>query len=640
MFSLDLPQSFNLASVNSAIPKSTAVAPHMSAARIQASAWLYGIEGVNPGAARILDIGCGEASHLLPFALAYPQAEIVGIDLSAEKIEAGQLQFKLAGIKNTQLLCVDLESLIAGFGVKFDYIIIHGLFSLLDNQTREALFGFCRQHLSEQGLVAVQWSTQPGASLNQIIQDAIALHVRDASSEELRLSSARAALTWLSLGMSQNPAREALQEVIKEAEAMDDQTFALRYLHGMNNASYFVDFHENVSHAELRYVGDLFPWKECPEHYGDNVAELTAAACPHQDKLLVQQYLDFSVNRRSRFSLLTSAPNTQQISAQPDLARLKDLHWAASFRRDIDGSGKVYNRLRAESGAFIQTDDVVTLSVLDVLGEAWPLSMSFSQLAFHTRSPEVDKEEHEEKLLLSLGALFMQGTPGLHFQRVSSIYNEQKNPTLVPIFGKALAQLKAGFNLWNEPVELTAQEVSVLEKDNLAFADIKLVDSMRRKGLLMGSTASWQAHYQALIKTVTLPEMAGTILPLILFSSPEQRGGFDSAQLAENLNSRDKKNTQPVDPKIVNCLDALIVNSEFERARELAREQVSKMEGNPNAWLELSRVYSRTSEYGSAIGAINRTLSITSISWDIYFELAVALWHLQQDWLTGRIVRA
>jgi hypothetical protein len=136
-------------------------------------------------------------------------------------------------------------------------------------------------------------------------------------------------------------------------------------------------------------------------------------------------------------------------------------------------------------------------------------------LAFHTRSPEVDKEEHEEKLLLSLGALFMQGTPGLHFQRVSSIYNAQKNPTLVPIFGKALAQLKAGFNLWNEPVELTAQEVSVLEKDNLAFADIKLVDSMRRKGLLMGSTASWQAHYQALIKTVTLPEMAGTILPFL-----------------------------------------------------------------------------------------------------------------------------
>jgi SAM-dependent methyltransferase len=261
VFSLDLPQNFNLASVNSAIPKSTTVAPYLSATRIQASAWLYGIDGAAPDRARILDIGCGDASHLMPFALAYPQAEIIGIDLSSEKIEAGQLQFKLAGIKNTQLFCTDLENLLAGLGVQFDYIIIHNIFSLLDSQTREALFAFCQQHLTSQGVVATEWLTQPGAGVSQIIQDAIALHARDANSDELRLSSARAALTWLSLGMSQHPAREALQELISEAEAMDDETFALRYLHGMNNASYFVDFHESVTRSGLRYVGDLFPGK-------------------------------------------------------------------------------------------------------------------------------------------------------------------------------------------------------------------------------------------------------------------------------------------------------------------------------------------------------------------------------------------
>ncbi|SFF07371.1 Predicted O-linked N-acetylglucosamine transferase, SPINDLY family [Phytobacter palmae] len=640
MFSSDLPRSFNLASVSSAIPKSEMVKPSLSVARIQASAWLYGIQGKNPEAARILDIGCGDASHLLPFALAYPQAEIIGIDLSQDKIEAGKLQLKLAGIENMQLFCTDIETLLAGIGVEFDYIIIHDIFSLLDTQTREALFAFSLQHLTEKGIVAVEWLTQPGAGLSQIIQDAIALHVRDADTEELRLSSARAALTWLSLGMSQHPAREALQELVKEAEAMDDDTFALRYLHGMNNASYFVDFYESVNRSGLRYVGDLFPWKECPAHYGDNVAELTAAACPRQDKLLFQQYLDFSVNRRSRFSLLAAIPETQAIFAQPDLNRLQDFHWAASFRREIDKNGKVYNRLRAESGAFIATDDVVTLSVLDVLGEAWPLSMSFAQLAFHTRSPEVDNVEHEKKLLLSLGALFMQGATGLHYQCVESIYNTQKNPNLTNIFGKAFEQLKAGFNFWNEPVELTAQEVSILERDNLAFADIKLIDGMRRKGILMGSPASWCAHYQTLIKAVTLSEMAGTILPLILFSSPVQQGGFGGAIVSADRKSFDKKNLLPVDQKIVDKLNALIVNSEFEQARELARDQVSKMEGNPNAWLELSRVYSRTSEYGQAVGAINRTLSITSVSWDIYFELAVALWHLQQDWLTGRVVRA
>lgn len=640
MFSLDLPQNFNLASVNSAIPKSTTVAPYLSATRIQASAWLYGIDGVAPDSARILDIGCGDASHLMPFALAYPQAEIIGIDLSPEKIDAGQMQFKLAGIKNTQLFCVELETLLAGLGVQFDYIIIHDIFSLLDSDAREALFAFCQQHLTAQGIVATEWLTQPGAGLSQIIQDAIALHARDASSDELRLSSARAALTWLSLGMSRHPAREALQELVKEAEAMDDQTLALRYLHGMNNASYFVDFYESVTRSGLRYVGDLFPWKECPEHYGENVAQLSAAACPHQDKLLAQQYLDFSVNRRSRFSLLTAAPETQLIAAQPDLTRLRDFHWAASFRRDIEGNGRVPNRLRSDSDAFIATDDVVTLSVLDVLGEAWPLSMNFAQLAFHTCSPDEDKAEHEKKLLLSLGALFMQGTPDLHFQRVVSVYNTQKTPRLISIFGNAFNQIKAGFNLWGEAIELTAQEVSVLERDNFAFADIRLLDEMRRKGLLTGTPASWREHYQSLIKVVTLHEMPYAVLPLILFSSSPQNGGFESTVPGTAKVIADKNNIKPVDQKIVDRLHALIANDEFERAREMAREEMGKLEANPNAWLELSRVYSRTQEYAAAVSTINRTLSITSFSWDIYYELGIALFNLDQSWLTGRIVRA
>lgn len=639
MFSLDLPQSFQLASVSSAIPKSTTVAPYLCASRIQASAWLYGVEGVNPESARILDIGCGDGSHLLPFALAYPQAQVIGIDLSAQKIEAGMLQLKLAGIENARLYCIDLETLLAGIGGEFDYIIIHDVFTLLDAETREALFTFCRQHLSGQGIVATEWLTQPGAGLSQIIQDAIALHCRDANSDALRLNSARAALTWLSLGMSQHPAREALQEMLKEAEAMDDETFALRYLHGMNNASYFVDFHASVQQAGLGYVGDLFPWNECPDHFGENVAELSAAVCPIQDKLLFQQYLDFSVNRRSRFSLLAALPEGQTVLAQPDLNRLRDLHWAGGFRREVNNRGKVLNRLRTETGAFIATDDVVTLAVLDVLGEAWPLSMSFSQLAFHTRSPETDQAEHEEKLLRALGALFMQGTAGLHFQRVASAYNTQQSPQLTAIFGRALAQLKAGFNLWNEPVALTAQEVSVLERDNLAFADIKLVDGMRRKGLLTGNVAAWKAHYQSLIKTVTAEEMAGCVMPLILFSSSPQSGGFAGAQMAEPTKI-DSKNSQPVDQKVVNRMHALIASGEFEQAREMARELTQKMESNPNAWLELSRVYSRTTDYGAAIGAINRTLNIASVSWDIYFELAVALWHLDLDWLTGRVVRA
>ncbi|MFH2342034.1 O-linked N-acetylglucosamine transferase family protein [Enterobacter cloacae] len=640
MFSLDLPQSFSLASVSSELPKSDSVAPYLCVNRIQASAWLYGAEGEDPHSARVLDLGCGDASHLLPFALSYPQARIIGIDLSPNKIEAGQFQMRLAGIDNIQLFCADLATILGGIDQTFDYIIIHNVFSLLDAESRKALFAFCRQHLSLKGIIAAEWLTQPGTGLAQFVRDAIALHTRDASNEEMQIESARAALTWLSLGMCNHPAREALAELIKEAEAMEDDIFALRYLHGMENATYFVDFHHSVEQSGLQYLGDLFPWKECPQHYGKNVAALSEAICPGQEHLLQQQYLDFSVNRRSRFSLLSGDTENQARSASPDLTRLRDLHWAGSFRRVVDGEGHVKNRLRSESGHFVATDDVVTLSVLDVVGNAWPLSLSFDQIVFHTHSPEDDLLEHENKVLLSLGALFMQDTVGLHFQRVTSVYNTKRSTHLESIFGRAFHQIKAGFNLWGEPVELTAQEVSILEKGDFLHADVKRIDELRRKGIMTGSPACWRAHFQRLITQVYPHELADSLLPLILFSSPPHAGGFEDA-LSDTVNKTvDKKDTQPVDQKLIDRMHALIAREEFAKARELARELTQKSENNPNAWLELSRVYSRTMEYAAAVRAICRTLNITSINWDIYFELSIALWNLEKGWLTGRVVRA
>lgn len=640
MFSLDLPQSFSLASVSSAIPRSDSVTPSLCVNRIQASAWLYGMEGVDPHCARVLDLGCGDASHLLPFALSYPQANIIGIDLSPAKIEAAQLQMRLAGIDNIQLYCADLETILGGIDQTFDYIIVHNVFSLLDAQSRETLFAFCRQHLSIKGITAVEWLTQPGTGLSQIIRDAIALHTRDASNENVQIESARAALTWLSLGMSNHPAREALAELIKEAEAMEDDLFALRYLHGVENSTYFVDFYHSVTKSGMHYVGDLFPWRESPQHYGENVAELSEAVCPGQEQLLKQQYLDFSVNRRSRFSLLSGATDRNNISAILDLTRLRDLHWAGSFRRMVDGEGHVQNRLRSESGHFVATDDVVTLSVLDVVGDAWPLSLSFDQIVYHTHSPEDDLREHENKVMLSLGALFMQATVGLHFQRVTSVYNTRCSANLETIFGRAFHQIKTGFNLWGEPVELTAQEVSIIEKGEFTNADVKRIDELRRKGIMIGSPSGWRAHFQRLIMQVYPHELADTLLPLILFSSSKQAGGFDGALSGNVYKALDKKDTQPIDQKVVDRIHRLIAREEFAKARELAWELTQKSENNPNAWLELSRVYSRTMEYAAAVRAINRTLSLTSINWDIYFELSIALWNLEKGWLTGRVVRA
>lgn len=642
MFSLDLPQSFDFAAPGSGIPKSTSVRSYFSPDHIRASAWLYGVDGAETSQARILDLGCNNASHLMPYALAFPQAQITGIDLSPEKIEEGRQQTVLAGIINIQLYCTDLSTLINGLEGEFDYIIIHGIFSCVDNETREALLSFCRAHLAKNGIIAMEWLTLPGTGLDQVIQDAIAYHTRNAESQDIRLASARAALTWLSLGMSKHPAREALQHLIVTAEAMDDEMFSLRYLHNMSNANYLIELNESLGNAGLHYVGDIQPWTECPEHYAGQVAELNITVNPDQDKLHIQQYLDFSVYRSSRFSLLSALTEGGDIAALPDLARLKDLHWSGSFRRDTNEKGMIFNRLRSANDELISTDDSTTLSILDVLGEAWPMSMCFDQIVFNTRAPDENIIDHEAKVLESLSALFLQGLTGLHYQRECSVYNTATQPQLTSIFGSAIHQLKGGFNLWHEPVELTLQEYLVLEKESLALADPQIVDALIRKGVLMGDATSWRKHYQTSICHASLHSMHTSILPLLLFSASPQQGGYNVIRTNSLLpvNKIAAQNIKPVGQKHIDFLYGLISKGEFEQATSVALELVGKMPENPNAWMELSRMYILTNQHSKAVGAINRTLGMLTLNWDVYFELVVALWNLEQTWLAGRLTKA
>lgn len=639
MFSLDSSPGLSFFAQSAGIPKAANSNPGLSPSRLQASAWLYGVDIPTPERARILLLGCCDPSQLLAFAQNWPDAELVVIDLVAEKMRACEQQITACGVRNVQLFCVGLDDLLQSEPGQFDYVIVHGVFALMDDDSRATLLAFCQQHLTPQGAIGFEWNTQPGSQLAQVIQDAIALHTSRVEDPAQLLPTARAALTWLSLGMSQHPHREVLLALIQAAEAMDDDAFTLRYLQNINHTDYLVDFTQCASRAGLHYVGDASPWLECPDHYGDKVAELNQAICSPDDKILFQQYLDMAVYRQSRFSLLVSAARDVTISSLPDLNKLCDLHWAGSFRREIDSNGLVHNSFHMPGGTYLRTDDVMVLSILDVISEAWPLSVSFEQLVYHTRSPEVDSHEHEAQILTALGDLFKQGTSGLHFQRMPSRYNTATSVAVTSFLQDTVSQLKAGFNLWQEPVELTTQEVSVIEKGNYAFADIMLLEAMRRKGVLLANADGWRAHFQALITEVSANDLVSVLMPLVMFSSTQAHGGFCTSALSRSA-AVDLRQAKPMAPKSVDRMYGLISAGDYDKAREFALELAHQHSGNPNAWLELSRVYARTGLHEEAAQAVCRTLAMVSTNWDIYFELSIALWQRDQQWLTGRVVRA
>jgi ubiquinone/menaquinone biosynthesis C-methylase UbiE len=70
---------------------------------------------------RILDIGCGLGHNTLPLAQAYPDAEVIGIDVGAPMLRYGHARAVALGIKNVKFMQLDAE--FTGFeSESFDWI--------------------------------------------------------------------------------------------------------------------------------------------------------------------------------------------------------------------------------------------------------------------------------------------------------------------------------------------------------------------------------------------------------------------------------------------------------------------------------------------------------------------------------------
>src|SRR5690606_18215343 len=105
---------------------------------------LFGVETPDPERMRVLEIGCGTGANLLPVALQYPQARVVGIDASASQIKTGLDDIEELGIGNVTLEARDVASLLEEEVREFDFIICHGVFSWVDEATCSAIFEICR----------------------------------------------------------------------------------------------------------------------------------------------------------------------------------------------------------------------------------------------------------------------------------------------------------------------------------------------------------------------------------------------------------------------------------------------------------------------------------------------------------------
>ena len=442
---------------------------YSSPGHLRAAAHLYGVETVPVTNARVLELGCAAGGNLLPFVLAYPDAQAVGVDLSPVQIQQGQKVVRDLDIKNLDLRAMSLTDIDKDFG-EFDYIIVHGVFSWVPPEVRQAILRICRENLSPKGIAYISYNTYPGWKAGDIVRDAMLLHSHAAADDDEKLASAKAMLTLLSDGLAENnPLAPSLRGAVAQLKTHSDYYVAHEYLEAFNSPCYFLEFADAAQQAGLMYVGDAEPQGELSAAYGQNVQLNHSLIAIGQPKVLRQQYLDFSVGRNFRKSMIIAETPEEGLSNDPDLSRLGDLRWAGFFTKSEDvGAPRDMVVYINQKGRSLNTREPEVIAVLDALSHVWPASMSLDELTEHAQVKvlaESGVESVGKAVQHAIETLFKLGI--LNYSLGSSSYDDINSdaPQLIPGLAHMMEQKSQNltfgigqFNFWHDCINLQLKE--------------------------------------------------------------------------------------------------------------------------------------------------------------------------------------
>lgn len=381
---------------------------YSSPAHLRAAAYLYGIDTPPVANARVLELGCAAGGNLLPFACMYPNATAVGVDLSEVQVNQGKELIERMGLTNLQLHAMSITDITPEFGT-FDYIIVHGVFSWVPPEVRDAILRVCKENLSEQGVAYISYNCYPGWKSGEIVRDAMLFHSHFVPEED-KVASAKAMLTLLSDGLAAgNPLRPSLLGAVAQLRKHNDYYIAHEYLETFNNPCYFVEFADAAAQAGLTHVGDSEPRLEMAANFGGNVQLNHSLIAIGQNRLMRQQYLDFAVGRNFRKSMLVSAEREADIATSPDLNRLADLYFAGRFT-PVKAEDQVADTVRVfldHRGNRISYDNAAMIAVLEQLNTLWPRAVSGQDLIKIATEHGEDQPQRILDRLFYLGRHYM-----------------------------------------------------------------------------------------------------------------------------------------------------------------------------------------------------------------------------------------
>lgn len=309
---------------------------------LAAIAHLFNINSVSTSKARILELGCASGGNIIPLAIYFPNATVVGVDYSAVQVNEGNQQIQALGLKNIELKHMSIADITAEMGA-FDYIICHGVFSWISKDIQDHIFRVCSENLSENGLVYISYNTYPGWKTQEILRDAMLFHTRHVKNPAQKVTHSFEMVNYMQEKSHENSImRFILNDRLPDLKNHAPYYIAHEYLETHNQPCYLTDFCNRAQAFGLNYLGDAEISTMFASNYGQDVVE-NLNKVSENNQVIMEQYLDFLTNRTFRSTILYKPSEAKKLDYNIKLIRLQDLAFLSTIKEVPPAEGAPAN---------------------------------------------------------------------------------------------------------------------------------------------------------------------------------------------------------------------------------------------------------------------------------------------------------
>ncbi|TVQ92754.1 MAG: methyltransferase domain-containing protein [Deltaproteobacteria bacterium] len=318
---------------------------------------------------RVLDLGCGCGSHLLPMAERDPEGRYIGLDLSRAQIAVGEGMVHATGLENVQLMAGDIRDLSSELG-RFDLIVCHGVYSWVPPDVRAAILRVLRQHLAAHGVAFLSTNMLPGWRSRGTLRAGLLRHVDPTLPPREKIDAARRVLDFWADAAQRDTAGFGpfLTEELRALQKASDSYLLYEHLAPLNEPMWFSDLHRAFGKAQLSYLGDAClaihaPLGDVSEQRLRGLASSLAAS---------EELRDLATHRMFRRSLLVHRERV--IDREVHWRRLEGLYFHTALRPTKDGG------YQSSKGLRFQTSSAVERAILDTLSDTAPRLLPFDEI--------------------------------------------------------------------------------------------------------------------------------------------------------------------------------------------------------------------------------------------------------------------